>query len=496
MASENTKISQFIKPENAIWVVGVAGLISVLMHLRIFSLDLMGVHVWRQTETQTVIQNFYEESLNIFNPRINNRGDGTGIFRMEFPLMQWVFALFYKVFGNYLIITRILSFIIGLFTLTGFYKLSNAIFNNKWIAAFGTWAFNFSPVFYYYTLNPLPDNAALCMAVWALFYFFKWKNSSKNANFVWFGFFLCIASLIKLPFILYGSIFVGYAIHEIFISKKSVKAILQQAVLLILLILPAIIWYASVIKGWNGNGIVDGMLGNKSSFAVLLNILRHNVVSTLPESLVNYAACLFFILGVVYFFKNIKYKSNNQLPLTILLIILTAYFIFELNMIDLVHDYYLMPFLPLIFLIVGYGAYQMFSSDKKNMRIATIIILLILPITAFLRINTRWKPASPGFNVDLLNYKSQLRNAVPDNALCVVGHDQSGFIFLYYVHKKGWTYNEDWFNNKQMEEWVNKGAKYFYSDSRKIDENEGIKIFLGKKVAEQGSVIVYELHRR
>ena len=130
-------------------------IISLLMHFNNFNKELMSVHVWRQTQTQSNINNFYEEDMNILNPRRNHRGDSDGIYRMEFPLMQWLTALLYKVFGNHIMITRVFMFIVGLFSILGIYILLFALFKNKLLALFGAWAFNFSPCFYYYTINQL-----------------------------------------------------------------------------------------------------------------------------------------------------------------------------------------------------------------------------------------------------------------------------------------------------------------------------------------------------
>jgi hypothetical protein len=85
--------------------------ISFLMHYQHFSKDLISIHAWRQTQTQSTINNFYEEDMNILNPRKNDRGTTDGIFRMEFPLMQWIVACQYKLFGNHLIISRLFMFI-------------------------------------------------------------------------------------------------------------------------------------------------------------------------------------------------------------------------------------------------------------------------------------------------------------------------------------------------------------------------------------------------
>ena len=101
-------------------------IVSIFLHWKVFTLDLVSIHVWRQTQTQTqnTIQSFHEEDFNLFNPRQNRRGSADGIMRMEFPIMQWIFAGFYKVFGNHLIIGRLLSLLIGLLSVLGIYFLA------------------------------------------------------------------------------------------------------------------------------------------------------------------------------------------------------------------------------------------------------------------------------------------------------------------------------------------------------------------------------------
>jgi 4-amino-4-deoxy-L-arabinose transferase-like glycosyltransferase len=152
----------------------------------VFRTDLVGRHVWRQTQTQTVVVNFYEEDFNILNPRLNSRGSGDGIRRLEFPAMQWMFACFYKIFGNHLIITRILSFAVGIFSVWGMYFFLNTLFKNRLTALVGAWALNFSPAFFYHTLNPMPDNLALCCSIWGLAFFFQMARRTQNGVFLGF----------------------------------------------------------------------------------------------------------------------------------------------------------------------------------------------------------------------------------------------------------------------------------------------------------------------
>ena len=257
------------------------------------------------------------------------------------------------------------------------------------------------------------------------------------------------------------------------------------------IILPAA-WYLFVIPTWQ-NGIVGGILDNQFSLLTLLDYLQHNLISTLPELLLNYAALPFFLAGFYFLIRKKLLQDIQVRMFAVLGIVILFYFFFEINMIAKIHDYYLFPFYPLLFLLVAYGAYRMFRSGNRAIRYFTIVLLIILPFTAYLRMKDRWNPESPGFNKDLLVYRENLRTAVPDTARCVVGNDISHYIFFYYIHKKGWGFDNDNLGAKELATMIGQGARYLYCDSRKVDENPNILKFLDEKLLERGSVRVYSL---
>ena len=55
-----------------------------------------------------------------------------------------------------------------------------------------------------------------------------------------------------------------------------------------------ITWYVYVIPEWHGNIVVKGMLNNNDSGIKLLDYFQHNLISTLPELLLNYGSVIFF----------------------------------------------------------------------------------------------------------------------------------------------------------------------------------------------------------
>ena len=191
-------------------------LVSTVLHWRIFTTDLMGVHLWRQSQTAINIQNFYRHDFNIMNPRNNSfNGGRDNIMRFEFPIMQWLVAAAHKIFGESIAITRISMFVLGILGVLGVYFLLKWLWNDKIVALLGAWAFNFSPVFYYYTMNPLPDVFALCSTIWAMAFFFRYLKTAQYSAILLSALFLAIATLAKLPYIIFGSMVGIYVLQQL-----------------------------------------------------------------------------------------------------------------------------------------------------------------------------------------------------------------------------------------------------------------------------------------
>ncbi len=464
-------------------IIGLALFISLILHFPIFNYDFIGYHVWRQTQTQTVIENFCTQDFNILNPRLNNLVYPGGIIRMEFPLYQWIIACFCKLFGHHILVTRIVTFIIGAFSVVGFYLLVNSIFKNKFLAALGAWIIGFSPIFYYYTINPLPDNLALCFGIYALYFFSTYYSELQTKQLIFFSVFISLATLCKLPFILFAIPFAVYWIK----SKAKVK---ELAILIIFLLTP-IIWYISVIGSWEGNGIVKGVFANTITVIKYLDYLQGNLISTIPELYINYAALFLFITGVFILFKNKTIKRSRIANCFLFgLASVAAYFLYELNMITTIHDYYLFPFLPFLFLISLYGFKILTEQKRQYLKILAFVSILLMPLTAYVRCQTRWNLIDPGFNPALLNYKKQIQALIPEGAICLTGNDDSQMVYLYYLNRQGYTFYEDQINKEILNQYKEKGVTYLISDAKLNEETTN---FLPAPLAVYNDLKIYKL---
>ncbi|MBX3164008.1 MAG: glycosyltransferase family 39 protein [Bacteroidetes bacterium] len=439
-------------------------LVSFLLHLHTFNLDLVGIHVWRQTQTQTVIYNFSFSDNNIFHPQKFDLTGGSTALLYEFPVYQWLIAQVNDAFGYSVMHSRLITFLFFVFFLWGFYKLLRHFFKRE-IALIVNALICFSPLLYYYCVNPLPDTLALACAAWSLYFFFGFLKTERNKHIILFCLFVMLAALIKLPYILFGGVYVLYNIK--LWKEKNGKALCKYGVIFLLFLTPVLLWYAYAMPTWKGNGITSGIISNTTPLVNLLDYFWHALISDVPEMLTNYASCIFLVVGIVLFFRHRKSANPHQNYFILLFFLLSAYYFFELNMIENKHEYYLMPFLILIFLVVAAGVRFFYESRYKKF---VFVIVCLVPLTAWLRINHRWNVEEPGFFKDYLTEQKAIHSVLPQNAICIIDYDNSKFIALYYLKRQGYSLLEHELNAELLNQFYHKGAQYLITQNVSFNE--------------------------
>ena len=462
--------------------------LGIALHWNIWNRDIMGIHAWRQTQTMTVVENFAAEDMNILNPRINSRGDGDGIFRMEFPLMQWSFAWFYKWFGHHLWMARVLTFIISLFSVFGFFRLLRTYGQSETVSAIGAWCFAWSPVLFYYAVNPLPDNMALCFGIWSLVFLKQFQTAHSYRRLALFAAFLSLATAVKLPFVLFGAGFIPLFVEGLRERRYAETAI--HCLLIALLMSPAAAWYLWVIPQWGNTALIGGV-GAEASFNVTLALsnIWGTIHSLLPELFINYGSLLFFAFGIAVFVGSAQRMARFKVELSVLAFV-SLYYIYEVNMIGLAHDYYHFPFLPLLFLVVAAGAKRVVLHRNPWMQRLALVALIVLPFTAYARSVGRWT----GKETEAIHlHKDELRQLTPPHALVVVGNDPSTHIYLYHLGKRGWTFEQDHLTPTLLRSYIERGAAYLYANTPYAESDPGISALLGEPIFRKDGLTVYPL---
>ena len=109
-------------PQYSKWIFIVLVLVmSFIYHYHnILFLSPQSLHLWRQCDCLSITLNYYQDSNNFFEPAIHNLGhDGTGKTISEFPVIYYLVAQIWKIFGIHEFIFRLiilLLFYAGLFS--------------------------------------------------------------------------------------------------------------------------------------------------------------------------------------------------------------------------------------------------------------------------------------------------------------------------------------------------------------------------------------------
>jgi len=468
-------------------------LTGIATHWKIFPTDLIGVHLWRQAQNQWNIRNFHRHDPNILNPRIaaHNLGHEGNILRYEFPLMQWSIAQAQEVCGESIRVTRISMFLLGFLGILGFYQLAWILYKDRVLAACGAWMFSFSPLFYYYTLNPLSDIPALSSQIWMMVFSLKYYRDKNFKDLVWAAVCLCLAGLFKLPFAVFGIMPWTAVLLRFYRDGKQWGPFIKSHIPLLLASLPVLAWYGYAIASWQSMGVLKGIFGN-TGFREILNYFTYHLFQWLPRHLLNPAALLFFIAGLVLLLKKRDVRGGYAAILGAGAGMGLLYYAFEINMIARVHDYYLLPFLPWLHLLAVHGL-QAFQ-DHRALKTVSVFLLGGVPWIAWSLVNDYWSMDRNGYNPDWFIYKNELKHAAPQDSLCILLNDNTGVVFAYAVDKQGYVFDRDELPPMWIEDMIlRRRARYLYSDSRKVDTSHQVRPFLDSLLMHKGSVKLFRL---
>jgi len=506
---------------NGTRILLIAFIISALSHIPFINLGPRSVHAWRQCNTLAVARNFHQESMDIMNPRVDRRLDTNGVTGMQFPSYEYIVASAYNIVGEHNWVHRLVSLLISFWGALGMFYLSKFLLKHDLAAGFAAFAYTFSPDLYYFGFSALPDILALACSIWGLYYFLKWytnpnsssaphsqftiHNSQFNTHqstlyFIASLFLITLAGLTKLQFLAVGFFIaplVVISFNKIENGKKKIGALVLFG--LVSCLVP-LWWYKRSVELIKTSGLDDFGITFRPESDLLkgLQTIFQNLTSDLPDLLLNYFSFFLFLLAIYFFFKNKFWKSVWFLPMLIYTLALIAYHIIELAQMN-VHSYYMMPYYPLLFLMIGYGVKN--SCDKKYGYTFLIFVLILSPIaTGFRIIPSRFTKTNPGIPMELYkdSTRSLLINATPQNALCIVGPDISGCIYFYHLEKKGFGFNnvtdltEVLNSETRLENYVRRGARYIYTNDSNINKIKEIQIHF-EKINTVGDFQVYKL---
>ena len=440
--------------------------------------------------------------MNILQPRVDKRGDTSGITGMQFPSYEWLVASSYHVFGFHEALPRVINWLIYVAGVIAFYYLVKQVSGSVWLGGVGAWCLTWSPEMYYHGVNALPDVLALTASVAGLLWFMKWH---ENKHVGYLGLSLAgvvLGGLTKLQYLVVGFPIAVWVVRDVLQRRYSPLVIVQLAVYATVSVGLSLAWYAYALHLIQISGLTNFGIEFRPApdLATGFSIIKRNLLSDWPELLLGYGTLGLLLVGLWRLIRHTPVRHPWFKPGLLWGLALAAYYVIELSQMQ-GHTYYMLPLLPVLILLATWGAawLQRFPRAKTGL----IVLLVIQPIWAFARVNYgRWLTRDPDVAPELFNpvTRAQLEAATPADALCLVGPDNSGCIDFYFLHKKG--FGIGWSGQLvepmpsgrlYIADCIARGARYLYTNDTISLQDARVQPYLEQKLTRVGNFVVWKL---
>lgn len=364
---------------------------------------------------------------------VDETNGGTGIIGMEFPIMYYIQGKLAHLFGFHVAIGRLINIIISTLGVAYFYALIRR-FSIEKTAFYATLLLMIS-CFFMYSRKVMPDTEAIAFYIIGIYYY---CNALSRANWKDIGlafFFLSLGLLVKIAVLPLIAVVVFSYLYYRNKPKKSWVFLLP-----IIALIPALFWYFA----WNphlattyGNWYNIG--GNLSDGAQALM----DAPLKLLEQVFFHPFFSYLVWGVLLIglYKAISQGITLAISLSLaLFFILFTIYALKSGTIFISHEYYILPLVPVLAVIGGYGLTQI---GKYAWLFMFVIALEALANQAHdFRFNH-----NEAYKLTLTSIGNKY---IPRNALVAI-NGNSNPQELYFLGRKGWNLSDELLCNKKQQ---------------------------------------------
>jgi len=390
---------------------------------------------WRQSDVAAIARNYFQGGFHFARPQIDWAGDQPGYVGTEFPILPFVAALCYKIFGVHEWFGRVQAVILFALSLPFFFLIVRRIFDET-AATWALFFYSFAPLGVMASRCFMPDVPSLALSIIGLYFFQQWlAEEGSRASFLASALCISLSILIKATSVLIGVPIACLAVAAVcdrrFREKFGAhRAPLQLLAFAAIALIPSALWYGHAYQislhfyphHFFGAGGVRIM-----SVAWYLKIARSLVTSEL--------APLLFVLGAFGAFLTRSTSKARPfhcwLGAMILFIIIVGY--------GNRHLWYQLPLVPIVAAFAGSVCAFLATkiSNRAVMIVFSTLLAIIFGFSAFMYAGKFYEPtAAPMRNAGL-----KLKTISPTNALVVAADNGDPTIF-YYAERKGWHFLE------------------------------------------------------
>jgi hypothetical protein len=466
-----------------------------------------------------------------FTPEVHHLfsdGGRSGQSLAELPIIYYINACLWKVFGPHESIARIVNILICLFGAFYLFKLLSGILSPAWAIMISLLLFT-SPVIAFYGFGFMVDVPALFLCFISAYYFFRYYESGEAKDIYKF---MVLSILIMLLKVTVGIFFLSAASIFIFERSKLLRfphQLYRKPVRDGLLFVSVLI----IIGGWYSyaryfDTLHGGWYTINDIFPIwdldkkgIIEVIKHFFEISFYQFFFPASTFIFIFLFLGMLVVSRKIEKIYFVMTLLLSFGAFAYAILWFKVWD-VHDYYVFLFLlPLVFIFISFGNFlkkhhpTIFHAKKTQL----IFFLFLLFNIFYCSNNIRMRYGISATKVPLLttraeiefwswfdwNYNNTIKpfetiesynrslGITPDDPVISLP-DQSICITLYLMNQKGWTeFGNHFYEKDDIAEKIRMGAKYLILNDTTHVSNQYINPYTKKKMGQYLNIAIYDL---
>ncbi len=400
-----------------------------------FVLRLVGItnpplergHDWRQCLTNMISRNLYETDNNPFYPKVDNGGrHESGIIASEFPIFNYCVYLVSLLFGYSHWYGRLINLILSTIGAWYFYKLLKEYFSES-VSFNATFLLTIS-IWFGFSRKSMPDTFSISLMLIAIYHAFLFIKKNDVWRLVAYGILASLAVLAKLPAIFAFSILILPILNKKNSWLPKISIVVTSLAVLSIGYWWYFVWDEYLFRTWWYQLFFPRTL--KEGLQESRPYWDKSIEQFYFSAFQSFLAFSAFIFGVFVSFKN-----RLKIPLLILGVTFPVFLAFALKTGSVFpfHNYYIIPFVPVMALIAGICL----SYIPSKIYLPLLVLITVESIANqhhdfFIKDSEKFK----------LSLEKEINTYVPlKEKIALAGN--TGPQYLYFAHRKGWGLSQE-----------------------------------------------------
>ena len=469
------------------------------------------VHIWRQTNSLSLTHNYYEHNVPFLQPEMHNQfcDQGTsGKAVGEFPVIYYLVAQLWKVFGKQEWIFKLVHLTILFLGLYALYLSLSKIIKNHLLAAFPGLLLFTSPMVVFYGPNFLPDVPALSFVFMAWYFVLRFLDRRRMVHLWVSAALFCLAMLLKITSAISFIALGGWILFELLFLKKENRHFnfsLKHFIPFLPVLLVVFVWY------WYADHYNDLHGGHFSYHGIwpvwqMTSEQFHRIMDALDKIYFKELFLPFtqYITVGVWIYLVVIIKKLKPVFRFFILVLPAGFVIQNLLWFQVLegHDYYVINLLVVMAAVWAVFLMQVNKLQPSYKLVASVLLFALLiwnAITCRERTLTRYE----GWMNEMYHKNFKALMEIPpllqewgirknDKVISVPDFTINGS--LYFMNMKGYTnFANDFTKAEAFYQRIEQGASYLIVNDSTLLKNEVIRPFITNKVGEYKNISVYDL---